>query len=1117
MALPGDLAEVVVTGSFVDPAGTPLRGTVSFVPNVILADPGDSVVIAQVTRVYDLSGGSFTATLLGTDAAQIVPQGWAYNITVSLQNTQPYSFTAYLPSADSPLDISELVPLEPVTQMTAYLPLTGGTMTGPLYAAQNPAAPLEVATMGYVESVIAGLNAKEAVQAGTAAALPPYTATPLTLTANFTGTLVIDTVTVALGDRVLVKNETSAPANNGIYVVSQLGTSMEPWILTRSSDMDTAVEVPGAYTFVQMGSANAGFGYIVEGTGPVTLGTTAINWEQFTSTGEFNAAAPLVLSGQTVSLQTPLAITYGGTGSGSQNWTGLLTPVSVTQSSGTYAAAAGSLVKADISGGSWTIDLPHAPAANTIVGAKVIANVAAGAPNILTVACASGDVFEQSGGATTATLFLLNQAAAWQYNGGYWTRLSGDLPLGQLDDRYQQVFSPIAFGAKGDGITDDTEAVQAAFAAATAAYGTVYLGSYSFLTSAPITLPPSALTVSGAIQPFFPQNDKGRILNNTTDMFNLGPDAAYSTTFQDVALMCGTSAGHVFNFSGPGVANTTIRGCYLSQLNPAKSIFYVTSNMYACSIGHNTTLECSPSASVPPVYMSSSLGSAISSNYWDGLWLEGHNMTAVPFFHLESTGNSWQFANSFRNITAELCAGGLIRCAGAALTVIENVWCQDASSYEGNIFSFIQGSGGSQNYCMTATVRNSGIISNGDVASGYYHVYCTGIHGSLVLQNVGHIYTAPNYSVPAASTIILGEEGLSASNAITFPAASVTGLSSAVAAGTRLVGATASGAPATGTWTAGDVSVGQNGALWIYNGTSWLSGGTSLNVLPSGIQPDGTQAAGGTGLGTDAGHVHPAPASLWVPSDNGWLIANGIIAEAVTPLTPAAGTLYLFKWKITAPVTIGHLVFLVDIGGSWSTTVAPGSNGGEISQVATWSSPSAGVLDVASTAGWPASGTITVATTDTPATVTYTGTAAGQFTGCAYVSGSATGTVATGYAVANASPSGSYIGLFSSSGTLLTGSSDISSLFVNGGWQNPALTTPQSLTAGTFVWAALLLNMPVMPKLWSYEMPASIFNANQGPPGYRFAVNGTGLTSLASITPSSNVTSGALPCFCGGY
>jgi hypothetical protein len=94
-----------------------------------------------------------------------------------------------------------------------------------------------------------------------------------------------------------------------------------------------------------------------------------------------------------------------------------------------------------------------------------------------------------------------------------------------------------------------------------------------------------------------------------------------------------------------------------------------------------------------------------------------------------------------------------------------------------------------------------------------------------------------------------------------------------------------------------------------------------------------------------------------------------------------------------------NLVF--DVSAPASTTVAAGSNGGEISQIATWAHPSAGVLDVASAADMsPTGGTINVAASgSTTAVVTYTGVSGNSLTGCAYVSGSATGTVSTGGAV----------------------------------------------------------------------------------------------------------------------
>jgi hypothetical protein len=86
-------------------------------------------------------------------------------------------------------------------------------------------------------------------------------------------------------------------------------------------------------------------------------------------------------------------------------------------------------------------------------------------------------------------------------------------------------------------------------------------------------------------------------------------------------------------------------------------------------------------------------------------------------------------------------------------------------------------------------------------------------------------------------------------------------------------------------------------------------------------------------------------------------------------------------------------------GDAIATTVASGSNTGEISTVAAWSAPSAGVLDVAASTAFPASGSFTVATSSTVATCNYTGKGVGTLTGVTYVSGSATGTVSTGGAV----------------------------------------------------------------------------------------------------------------------
>lgn len=84
------------------------------------------------------------------------------------------------------------------------------------------------------------------------------------------------------------------------------------------------------------------------------------------------------------------------------------------------------------------------------------------------------------------------------------------------------------------------------------------------------------------------------------------------------------------------------------------------------------------------------------------------------------------------------------------------------------------------------------------------------------------------------------------------------------------------------------------------------------------------------------------------------------------------------------------------------TTVASGSNAGVLANIATWTSPAAGQLGVASTAGWPSAGFAAVVTSGGTANVQYTGTSGGNLlTGCTYIgtNGSAGDTVSTGGAV----------------------------------------------------------------------------------------------------------------------
>lgn len=111
-----------------------------------------------------------------------------------------------------------------------------------------------------------------------------------------TGTYSSGGTVVANADRVLVKNEATA-ANNGIYTVTQVGDASHPYILTRSTDANTNTTItPGLFTFVEQGTTNGAQGWVLSTSGAITVGTTSLNFSQFSSSTAYSAGNGLQLS-----------------------------------------------------------------------------------------------------------------------------------------------------------------------------------------------------------------------------------------------------------------------------------------------------------------------------------------------------------------------------------------------------------------------------------------------------------------------------------------------------------------------------------------------------------------------------------------------------------------------------------------------------------------------------------------------------------------------------------------------------------------------------------------------------------------------------------------------------
>lgn len=127
----------------------------------------------------------------------------------------------------------------------------------------------------------------------------------VTLLANANGALgTIDGVTVAVGDRVLVKNQTARSAN-GLYVIKSLGSVSTKFSLIRAADMYTGASViPEAIVAVLLGAVNGGKVFTIATSTPVIIGTTAISFQLFSlASGAYTA----VRAATTTNLSATLA------------------------------------------------------------------------------------------------------------------------------------------------------------------------------------------------------------------------------------------------------------------------------------------------------------------------------------------------------------------------------------------------------------------------------------------------------------------------------------------------------------------------------------------------------------------------------------------------------------------------------------------------------------------------------------------------------------------------------------------------------------------------------------------------------------------------------------------
>lgn len=304
-------------------SGTDTRTNVSDSGSQVVANTNDINFAANLTVTDDADGSvtvaaassTDTTTNISDDGVQVVTQTDDINFTGNVQATSDGDSSATVDLENDAvtvagntaslggsttvalIDLSDVGLDEDNRPQFSDLPSIATTTT--------PSKSSDFTTKAYVDGVAQGLDLKESVRAAT-------DGTSIDLTAD-TDPNPVDGVTLSDGDRVLLKDQSTA-AENGVYVAK---TAIDPTTWIRSADADENNEITsGTFAFVEEGTTNGDSSYIVTTPDPISVGTTSINWSQFSAAGEIGAGSGLTKTGQTLNVVLPIDDSGANVGTG---------------------------------------------------------------------------------------------------------------------------------------------------------------------------------------------------------------------------------------------------------------------------------------------------------------------------------------------------------------------------------------------------------------------------------------------------------------------------------------------------------------------------------------------------------------------------------------------------------------------------------------------------------------------------------------------------------------------------------------------------------------------------------------------------------------------------------
>ena len=702
----------------------------------------------------------------------------------------------------------------------AALTGVGGSFTSPVTTSSSMSSPgsTEFVTRSYVDTTA---STAFVVHPAVVVVANTYTGTNstynngasgvgATLTSTVNGALSIDGVSPSVGNRILLRAMSTA-AYNGVYTVTATGSPSTVWVLTRATDFDTAA--PGeiannAYFYITGGATYAGYSYVLSQTATITVGTTALPFDLFSSAQVYVGGTNIDITGTTISLTGTVAPTNGGTGVNTVATGDLL----YGSAANTWSKlAVGSAYRSLVMNGAGTLPEWNAVALNqsgAVSGALGATNGGTGitaynvGEMIYSNTTTTFDVVTRN--TTTTKKFLTQTGTGSAAQAPVWGTISGSDVSGNISGSAGSVANALTLGTYLTGTSFNGSAAVTATVDATSA------NTASKVVARDVSGNFSAGTITATLS--------GAATSATTAT-NIAGGAANQIPYQTGAgatsfITAASGTNYVLNYTGSAFSWVagTISGVALgSNLNALTLGTYLTGTSYNGSATVTAAVDATSANTASKV-----VARDASGNFSAG------TITAAL------TGNATT-ATTATNVSGTVAvANGGTGATSASITAFNNITGYTAAGATGTTSTNLVFSTSPTLVTPLLGTPTSGILSNctvdGTDSVGFRNVPQNAQTGSytLVLADSGkHIYHAvaagaATYTIPANSSV-----AYPIGTALSFVNLSTTSISIAITTDTMYLGGTGT----TGTRTL--ANYGTATALKVTS-TVWIITGSAL-------------------------------------------------------------------------------------------------------------------------------------------------------------------------------------------------------------------------------------------------------------------------------------------------